>query len=269
MDPPGDIEQCGTPEVPVMMGGARSHFSPCPFVCRGLACMGWDSRVVTENGLPLAKSGEIPVSGGDCDDEDGAFRLNGVLTGLSAVARRLLHNLGEPVNVTSRAPSELVVTRAQQGRTLDPCSSQRGATSCSRSRLKRAEANSQWPLLTREDIDRRSRTRSAKCCRISHRDGLVSGGGVITAEAAPLATCSRVFVDGFEWRDIRPATRIILNPDDWSGLKSISHTKHRTFKGFDRGCGRSWRGDRRALRRRSSHASAIYRWRLPGELLCW
>jgi hypothetical protein len=52
------------------------------------------------------------------------------------------------------------------------------------------------------------------------------------------APCTRVFVDGFEWRDLQPGDLdMVVNPDDVIGLEVYQADEVPTqFRRLDRGC---------------------------------
>ena len=235
-----------TPEVPVAMGGSLLAFqtlsiSPEPDSRAGIV-MG---RVVTEAGTPLADVRvEIPVSGvSTVTSEDGTFRLNGVLKGTQVlVARRLgFITSADPVNVTLRAPSDIVVTLAQQGRTLDPVLiTARRDVALEKSGFNARKRNRNGHFFTREDIERRKPHNISDM--LQNLSGVTvsyqRGGVVISGRSGTMSTCSRLFVDGFEWRDIRAGDiDMVLNPDDLIGLEIYQpYDTPAHFKGFDRGC---------------------------------
>ena len=140
-----------------------------------------------------------------------------------------------------RAPSELVVTLAQQGRTLDPVLiTARRDVVLEKSGFNARKRIRNGHFFTREDIDRRKPNKISEM--LQNLSGVTvsyqRGGVVITGRSGTMSTCSRVFVDGFEWRDIRPGDLDnILNPDDLIGLEVYQpYETPASFKGFDRGC---------------------------------
>jgi hypothetical protein len=163
--------------------------------------------------------------------DDGSFRLIGVLTGTQMLVARSLSyaTAAEAINVTSREPLEVIVTLTDKVNILDPVlvTARRNDALDKLGFTKRKRASGGY-FFTREDIDKRHPNNVTDLLKNlpmvtvrSQRGGtLVRGRTGITSVYTPTGSCVRVFVDGFEWRDMGPGDLdMFVNPDDVIGME--------------------------------------------------
>jgi carboxypeptidase family protein/TonB-dependent receptor-like protein len=236
-----------TPEVPVTMRGALLAFQTMsiPSNAESLATGVVTGRVIFEDGKPVAGARlQIPASGvSTATRDDGGFNLTGVQTGTQVLVAM---NLGSataagPINVTSRQPTNVLVTLAPKVNTLDPVliTARRDVA------LEKAGFNSRKRTLhgyfiTREDIDRRKPSHLSDMLRnlpgvtVSYQ----RGGVVISGRSAVRSSCTSVIIDGFEWRGLQPGDLDnVVNPDDVIGLEVYeAYDAPPQYDRFDRGC---------------------------------
>jgi hypothetical protein len=236
-----------TPEVPVAMNGALLAFETLSIAsnAESRATGVVTGRVVMENGKPLSGVRvQIPVSGVSAvTRDDGAFRLSGVLTGTQVL---IAMNLGfetaaGPINVTSRAPIDVLVILAAKVNVLDPVL----ITARSEVVLDKSGFNSRKRLglgryFTREDIDRRKPNYMSDMLKNLY-GVIVSNqpeGVVINGQSAGRRTCATVYVDGFEWMSLQPGDfDMLINPDDVIGLEVYQpYDAPAQYGKFERGC---------------------------------
>lgn len=238
--------QVSTPEVPVTMGGALLAFQTVSIAKAESRATGIvTGHVVLENGKPIpGVRVEIPVSNvAAVTRDDGAFRLSGVLTGTQVIVARNLSFLtaAEPINVTSREPIDLVVTLAPKLNILDPVLiTARRDIALEKSGFNSRKRTGAGHFFTREDIDRRRP--SSISDMLKNLSGITvsyeRGGVVISGRRADRNSCTSVFIDGFEWRDLRAGDLdMYVNPDDVIGLEVYQpYDAPAQFQRFARGC---------------------------------
>jgi hypothetical protein len=224
-----------TPEVPVSMNGALLEFQGMSIPDKpdthatGIVT----GHVVSAAGNPVAGARvEIPVSAvSTLTRDDGAFYLAGVRTGTEVLVARSLSfaTAAEAINVTSRQPIDVIVTLPDKVNVLDPvlvtARREYALDKAGFSARKRAGGGY---FFTRQDIDRRRPNNITDMLKNLPMLGVSSqrGGTVITSRRgvtsmySPVRSCTRVFIDGFEWRDMGPGDLdMFVNPEDVIGLE--------------------------------------------------
>jgi hypothetical protein len=236
-----------TPEVPVALGGALLAFEimsiPSKSESRTTAVV--TGRVVTEDGKAVSGARvDIPVSGVSAvTRDDGAFRLTGVLTGTQVLVARNLSfaTAVEPINVTSREPIDVVVTLAPKINVLDPVLiTARRDVALAKSGFNARKRARYGHFITDEDISRRNPNNISDMLKnlsgvtVTHE----RGGVVISGRSSVRNSCTSVFIDGFEWRDLRAGDLdMFVNPDDVIGLEIYQpYDAPAQFQRSDRGC---------------------------------
>jgi hypothetical protein len=224
-----------TPEIPIAMNGALLAFQSVAIPARGSPRKDGivTGRVLSPLGKPVASARvEIPMSGVSVTTrDDGSFRLIGVLTGTQMLVARSLSyaTAAEAINVTSREPLDVIVTLTDKVNILDPVlvTARRNDALDKLGFTKRKRASGGY-FFTREDIDKRRPNNVTDLLKNlpmvtvrSQRGGtLVRGRTGITSVYTPTGSCVRVFVDGFEWRDMGPGDLdMFVNPDDVIGME--------------------------------------------------
>ncbi len=239
--------EVSTPEVPVSMNGALLAFRTLSISlnAESRATGVVTGHVFTENGKPVAGARvQIPVSGlSAVTRDDGGFRLTGVLTGTQVL---IAMNLGfataaGPINVTSREPIDVLVTLAPKFNILDPVLIMaRADIALDKSGFNKRKRTQFGKFFTREDIDRSrpnyisDMLKNVSGVTVSHEPG----GVVISGRNAGRNTCTTVFIDGFEVRDLNPGDLdMVVNPEDVIGLEVYGpYDAPAQFQKFDRGC---------------------------------
>lgn len=175
--------------------------------------------------------------------DDGAFRLAGVLTGTQVLVARNLSfaTAVEPINVTSREPIDVVVTLAPKINVLDPVLiTARRDVALEKSGFNARKRTRYGHFITGEDISRRKPNNISDMLKnlsgvtVTHQPG----GVVISGRSSARNSCTSVFIDGFEWRDLKAGDLdMIVNPDDVIGLEVYQpYDAPAQFQRFDRGC---------------------------------
>ncbi len=236
-----------TPEVPVAMNGALLAFQTLSIASNteARATGVVTGRVVMEDGKPISGVRvQIPVSGlSTVTRDDGAFRLHGVLTGTQVLIAMNLsfETAAGPINVTSRAPIDVLVILAPKVNVLDPVLiTARREVVLERSGFNSRQLNRQGHFFTREDIDHRKPNYVSDL--LKNLSGVTvsneRGGVVIGGRSAGRSTCTTLFVDGFEWRELQPGDLdMLVNPDDVIGLEVYDPDDAPSqFQKSDRGC---------------------------------
>ena len=245
--------EVSTPEIPVAMNGALLTFQSVSIAPKSESrhsgvVMG---RVLTLEGKPVSGARvEIPVSGvSGVTREDGGFRLSGVLSGTQVlVVRSLSYAMAsEPINVTSRSPLELVVTVGAKANVLDPVLvTARRDYELEKSGFNARKRGASGHFFSREDIDRRKPNYISDM--LKNLPGFTvtnqRGGTVVSGRSRPTSimsgnpACNRVFIDGFEWKNLQPGDLdMFVNPDDVIGLEVYQPgDEPAQFRTFDRGC---------------------------------
>jgi carboxypeptidase family protein/TonB-dependent receptor-like protein len=236
-----------TPEVPVTMRGALLAFQTMSLRSKAeaLATGVVTGHVFLEDGQPVAGARvQIPVSGVSVvTREDGAFRLTGVQTGTQVL---IAMNLGfataaGPINVTSREPTDVVVTLAPKVNVLDPVLiTARRDVALEKAGFNSRKRTQHGYFITREDIDRRKPNNISDMLRnipgvtVSYQ----RGGVVISGRSAVRTTCTSVIIDGFEWRGMQAGDLdMVVNPDDVIGLEVYEeYDAPAQYNRYDRGC---------------------------------
>lgn len=245
--------EVSTPEVPTAMNGSLLAFETLTIAARSESratgiVMG---RVMTLDGKAVSGARvEIPASGvSGVTRENGAFRLSGVLMGTQLLVVRSLSfaSTSEPINVTSRAPLDLIVTVGPKANFLDPVLvTARRDFALEKSGFNARKRGAAGHFFSREDIDRRKPNyisdmlKSLPGFHVTHQLGgtVISGRSRVTSIMSGNRACSRVFVDGAEWNNLQPGDLdMFVNPDDVIGLEVYQPgDEPAEFRRFDRGC---------------------------------
>ena len=245
--------ETSTPEIPVAMNGALLAYQNVSIAAKSDTratgvVMG---RVMTLDGKPVSGARvEIPVSGvSGVTRDDGGFRLTGLRSGTQLlVVRSLSHAMAtEPINVTSRSPLELVVTLGAKANLLDPVLvTARRDYELEKSGFNARKRGPAGHFFSREDIDRRKPNYISDMLKNLPGFDVTSqrGGTVVSGRRRPTnivggnPACNRVFIDGFEWKNLQPGDLdMFVNPDDVIGLEVYQPgDEPAQFRTFDRGC---------------------------------
>ena len=246
----GDVT---TPEVPVALNGALLAFQAMSIPDKpGTRTTGIVmGHVLSPAGKPVSGARvEIPVSAVSAmTREDGSFHLTGVLTGTQVLVARSLSfaTAAEPINVTSREPVDVTVTVGDKVNVLDPVFiTARRDMALDKSGFTARRRASGGYFFTREDIDRRKPNNISDMMKglpsvtVGHQRGgtVIRGRSGVTSLNSANAPCTRVFVDGFEWRDLQAGDLdMVVNPDDVIGLEIYQAGEVPIqFRKFDQGC---------------------------------
>jgi hypothetical protein len=242
-----------TPEIPVTMNGALLDFQSVAIPAHGEAKKVGvvTGHVLSPLGKPVGGARvEIPMSSvSTTTRDDGTFRLVGVLAGTQMLVARSLSyaTAAEPINVTSREPLDVTLTVGNKVNLLDPVlvTARRDYALDKAGFTARKRAGAGY-FFTREDIDRRQPNNITDMIKglpsvtVSYQRGgtVVRGRGGVTSLYSASAPCTRVFIDGFEWRDLQPGDLdMFVNPDDVIGLEVYqSGDVPNQFRRLDRGC---------------------------------
>jgi hypothetical protein len=242
-----------TPEVPVTMNGALLAFQSMSIPAKsGSRSKGVvTGHVLTQSGKPVAGARvEVPVSGvSTVTRDDGAFRLTDVLTGTQMLVARSLSfaSAAEPINVTSREPLDVVVTVGPKVSLLDPVLiTARRDMALEKSGFNARKRAGGGKFFTREDIDRRKpnyitdMVKNVTGVTVTQQRGgaVISGRSRVTSMYSSGPSCSRVYVDGFEWSNLMPGDLdMFVNPDDVIGLEVYQPGDvPAQFRKLDRNC---------------------------------
>jgi hypothetical protein len=242
-----------TPEVPVTMNGALLAFQSMSIPAKGGSRSTGvvTGHVLTQSGKAVGGARvEVPVSGvSTVTRDDGAFRLTGVLTGTQVLVARSLSfaSAAEPINVTSRAPIDVVITVGPKVSLLDPVLvTARRDMALEKSGFNARKRAGGGTFFTREDIDRRKpnditdMVKNVTGVTVTRQRGgaVVSGRSRVTSMYSSGPSCSRVYVDGFEWSNLMPGDLdMFVDPDDVIGLEVYQPGDvPAQFRKFDRGC---------------------------------
>lgn len=246
----GDIT---TPEVPIAMNGALLAFQgmsiPDEPGTRATGIVTGHVLSLTGQPIPGARVG-IPVSGVSTTTRaDGAFSLTGVLTGTQVLVARTLGfaTSAEAITVTSREPVDVTVTVGDKLNVLDPVLiTARRELALDKSGFTARKHAGGGHFFTRDDIDKRKPNNITDMMKglpsvtVSYQRGgtVVRGRSGITSMYSGGPPCTRVFVDGFEWRDVQPGDLdMFVNPDDVIGIEVYqSGEVPNQFRRLDRGC---------------------------------
>ncbi|MFL5508291.1 MAG: carboxypeptidase regulatory-like domain-containing protein [Gemmatimonadaceae bacterium] len=223
-----------SPEIPVSMNGALLDFQSISIPARdddrptGIVL----GHVLSPAGKPVPNARvEIPMSAvAGTTREDGSFRLIGVHTGTQMlIARSISYSTAaEAINVTSREPLDVSMTLGDKVASLDTViiSARRNAYLEKNGFSARKKAGAGY-FFTREDLDRRKP--NAITDMVKGLPGVtvrsVTGGTVLLGRSSvtsfySASSCSRAFIDGFEWRNPQPGDLdMIINPDDVVGIE--------------------------------------------------
>lgn len=222
-----------SPEIPLAMNGALLDFQSVSLVARGEPRK--DGVVIGRVLSPLEKpvAGarvEIPMSAvATTTRDDGSFRLIGVQTGTQMLVARSLSyaTAAEPIDVTSREPVEVTLRLADRVNALDTVfvAARRNSYLDKSGFTQRKKAGAGY-FFTREDFDKRNPNAVTDMMKNVPGVTVMSqrGGTTITGRRRFSFTtnnaCTRVFVDGFEMRDLGPGDLdMIVNPDDVAGME--------------------------------------------------
>jgi hypothetical protein len=242
-----------TPEVPIAINGALLDF-------QSMSIPGNPSAHATGivTGHVLSPSGkavsgarvEIPVSAvSTVTRDDGAFHLAGVVTGTQVIVARSLSyaTASEPINVTSREPTDVTLVVGSKVNLLDTVLvTARRDFALDKAGFSARKRAGGGHFFTRDDVDKRKPNNISDMLKglpsvtvTSQRGGsVIRGRSGITSMYSANAPCTRVYVDGFEWRDLQPGDLdMFVNPDDVIGLEvyQVGEVPSQ-FRKFDRGC---------------------------------
>jgi hypothetical protein len=163
--------------------------------------------------------------------EDGSFSLQGVATGTQLlVARQLGFNaVRAPITVTSRDPTIVTLTLDRAVNVMDPVLvTARANYALEQSGFNKRKKVSFGHYFTREDIDRRQPfqitsmfTSIPGVTVVQGRGGaVVQGRRRVTSAFGGSGPCTRLYVDGFEWKNMGPGDLdSAINPSDVIGLE--------------------------------------------------
>lgn len=246
----GDIT---TPEIPITLNGALLGFQslsiPQPAGARSTGIV--MGRVLSPSGKPVPSARiEIPAAGVSTQTrDDGSFRLGGVASGTQMLVARSLSfsTAAEPINVSAREPVDITLTLGDKVTSLDPVLvTARRDYALDKSGFTARKRAGGGHFFTREDIDRRDpnsitdMVKNLPSVTVTRVRGgtVVRGRGGITSMYSAPPPCTRVFIDGFEWRDLQPGDLdMFVNPDDVIGLEVYQAGEVPSqFRKFDRGC---------------------------------
>jgi hypothetical protein len=246
----GDVS---TPEVPISLGGALLGFQSLGIAGKSAAratgvVIG---RVLSPAGKPVAGARvEIPNAGVAAQTrDDGSFHIVGVATGTQMLVARSLSyaTASQAINVTSREPIEVIINLADKVTSLDPVLvTARRDFALEKSGLSARKRAGGGHFFTREEIDRRKPNNISDMLKdlpsitVTYQRGgtVLRGRSRVTSMYSAPPPCTRVFIDGFEWRDLQPGDLdMFVNPDDVIGLEVYQADEVPTqFRKFDRGC---------------------------------
>jgi hypothetical protein len=242
-----------TPEIPIALNGALLGFQAfsIPEKPATHATGVVTGRVLSPQGKPVAAARiEIPVAGVATQTrDDGSFRIAGVLTGTQMLVVRSLSyaTAAEPINVTSREPVDITVSLGDKVTALDPVLvTARRDYALEKSGFSARKRAGGGHFFDRGDIDRRKPNyitdmmKGLPSVTVTYQRGGTSlrGRSGITSMYSANPPCTRVYIDGFEWRDLQPGDLdMFVNPDDVIGLEVYQAGEVPTqFRKFDRGC---------------------------------
>jgi hypothetical protein len=240
-----------TPEVPIDVDNSLLFYQSLAFGPAGSAARavgtvsgrveGTDSRPIAGARIEVLRSAVTAVS-----REDGSFTLGGVATGTQLlIARQLGFDVVRtPISVTSREPTIVTVTLGRAINVMDPVLVvARANYTLERSGFNARKRSGNGYYFNREDIERRQpnyitnmlqnipemTVRQSRGGTEVQRRRRVIGGG---------APCTRLYVDGFEWRNLMPGDLDMINPGDVIGLEVYpGQAVPVQFRDtFDRGC---------------------------------
>jgi hypothetical protein len=222
-----------TPEIPISMNGALLDFQsvaiPAHDVDRAKGIV--IGHVVSPLGKPVSDARvEIPASAvSGTTRDDGSFRLVGVQIGTQMIVARSMSyaTAAEAVNVTSREPVDVTLQLAARVATLDTVLvTARRNVYLDRSGFSARKRMGAGYFFTRDDIDRRKpfaitdMMKNLPSITVLHQRGGTTVTGRRVTGFYSQNGCTRVYVDGFEWRDLQPGDfDMIVNPDDVVGLE--------------------------------------------------
>ena len=240
-----------TPEVPVQIDNSLLFYQSLAFPPPGTAARavgtvagrveGTDSRPIAGARIEVLRSTVAAVS-----REDGSFTLGGVATGTQLlIARQLGFDVVRtPINVTSREPTIVTVTLGRAINVMDPVLVvARANYTLERSGFNSRKRSGRGHYFSREDIEKRQPNHITNLL-VSIPEVIVSrgrGGADVQRRRRVIGgapSCTRLYVDGFEWRNMMPGDLDAINPSDVIGLEVYpSYTVPAEFRDtFDRGC---------------------------------
>jgi hypothetical protein len=240
-----------TPEVPVQIDNSLLFYQSLTFAPAGSAARavgtvsgrveGTDSRPIAGARIEVLRSAVAAVS-----REDGSFTLAGVATGTQLLIARQLgfDAVRTPVNVTSREPTIVTVTLGRAINVMDPVLVvARANYTLERSGFNSRKRSGTGYYFNRDDIEKRQPNYitnmfvniPAMTVRQSRGGAEVQRRRRVIGGAPP---CTRLYVDGFEWRNLGPGDLDMINPEDVIGLEVYpGQVVPAQFRDpFDRGC---------------------------------
>lgn len=240
-----------TPEVPVEINNSLLFyqslaFGPGTSAAQAVGTVsgrveGADARPIAGARIEVLRSGVAAVS-----REDGSFTLGGVATGTQLlIARQLGFDvLRTPINVTSREPTIVNLTLGRAINVMDPVLVvARANYTLERSGFNSRKRSGTGYYFNREDIEKRQPNYITNLLvNIPEMTVAQSRGGSVVQRrrrvigGAP--SCTRLYVDGFEWRNLGPGDLDVINPEDVIGLEVYpGQVVPAQFRDpFDRGC---------------------------------
>jgi hypothetical protein len=221
-----------TPEIPVDVNNSLLFYQSLAFGPLSSAAPavgtvsgrveGADSRPIAGARVEVLRSGIAAVS-----RDDGSFTLSGVPTGTQLlIARQLGFDvLRAPINVTSREPTTVSLTLDRVVNVMDPVLVvARANYALERSGFNARKKSGTGYYFNREDIERRQPNYIANML-VNIPEIMVAqerGGAVVQRRRRVIgggASCTRLYVDGFEWRNVMPGDLDVINPADVIGLE--------------------------------------------------
>jgi hypothetical protein len=221
-----------TPEVPVEITNSLLFYQSLAFGPAGVAARavgtvsgrveGPDARPIAGARLEILRSGVAAVS-----REDGSFTLGGVAPGTQLlIARQLGFDVVRtPINVTSREPTIVTLTLGRAINVMDPVLVvARANYALERSGFNARKRSGSGYYFSREEIERRQPNHITNMLvNIPEMTVAQARGGAVVQRrrrvigGAP--SCTRLYVDGFEWRNLGPGDLDAINPADVIGLE--------------------------------------------------
>lgn len=243
--------EMSTPEVPVEITNSLLFYqslafgpaSPAPQAVGTVSgrVEGTDARPIARARIEVLRSGVAAVS-----RDDGSFTLGGVATGTQLLIARQLgfDALRTPVNVTSREPTTVTLTLGRVVNVMDPVLVvARANYTLERTGFNARKRSGNGYYFNREDIERRQPNYITNML-VNIPQVMVAqsrGGSVVQQRRRVIGggtACTRLYVDGFEWRNLMPGDLDAINPADVIGLEvypgQVVPSQFRDT--FDRGC---------------------------------
>lgn len=244
-----------TPEIPFAMGGALLAYENLSIANSGSGNRPTGvvtGHILMQSGAPVQKARiDIPMSSvSTVSGEDGSFRFPEVQTGTQLL---VAYSIGytptnEPVNVTSREPTDVTIVVGNQVNMLDPVLvNARRNNSLEKLGFNARQRASFGHFFTREDIDQRHPNEITDLLKglsdvnVSYQRGgtVISGRSGAAALGPGNRTCTRLYLDGFGPTDLQAGDLdMLVKPEDVIGLEVYQggEAPGRFQAGLDGGC---------------------------------